>query len=122
MNEKLKAIAKLCGYSNHERCTAHGRRAQGISLDANTNVGPGLMCQLGGHSSLKMVAKYHRPDQYAVDTAVLSKNDSPTKIIAALCCVNEDDSSYALLSQHAALDIIVPSLLVLLFWGRTNLR
>ena len=87
MNEKLKGIAKLSGYKNHERCTAHGRRSQGISLVTNTNVGPGLMCQLEGHSSLKMVAKYHQPNQHAEDTAVRAKSDSPTKIRAALRCV-----------------------------------
>ena len=135
VNETLKAIAKLCGHSDRKRCTARGRRAQGISLVANTNVGPGrVMCQLvlvlllGGHSSLKMVAKYHRPDQLAGDTAARAKRDSPAKIGAVLRCVKEGDSSHAPFSQRASLllDSISrfgPSLLpVLLFWGRTNLR
>ena len=105
----MKAIAKLCRYTDHERSTPHGRRVQGILLVANINVGPGLMYQLvGGHSSLKMVSKFHRPNQYAEDTAARAKCDSPTKFRADLCCVKEEDSSCALLSQHASLDSISP--------------
>ena len=49
---------------------------------ANANVGPGVLTGLGGHSSLNMVAGYHKPDQVALDTAVRAKNASPSKIKA----------------------------------------
>ena len=51
---------------------------------ANANVGPGVLTGLGGHSSLNMVAQYHKPDQVALDTAVCAKNASPSKIKAYL--------------------------------------
>ena len=80
----LDFIAQQSGYKDADRCTAHGRRALGISMVANANVGPGVLTGLGGHSSLNMVARYHKPDQVALDTAVRAKNASPSKIKAYL--------------------------------------
>ena len=78
----LDFIVQQSGYKDADRCTARGRRALGISMVANSNVGPGVLTGLGGHSSLNMVAGYHKPDQVALDTAVRAKNASPSKIKA----------------------------------------
>ena len=80
----LDFIAQQSGYKDADRCTAHGRRALGISMAANANFDPGVLTSLGGHSSLNMVARYHKPDQVALDTAVCAKNASPSKIKAYL--------------------------------------
>jgi len=81
----LDFIAKMSGYKDADRCTAHGRHTLGISMVANVNVGPGIILTgLGGHSSLNMVARYHKPDQVALDTAFCTKNTSPSKIKAYL--------------------------------------
>ena len=48
-----------------------------------------------------MVVKYHEPDQKAMDTAVRAKNDSPTKIKAALAQASKS-SSESTLSFHQA--------------------
>ena len=53
----LDFIAQQSSYKDADRCTAHGRRALGISMVANANVGPGVLTGLGGHSSLNMVAQ-----------------------------------------------------------------
>ena len=39
------------------------------------------MVQLGGHSSLRMVANYHIPDSEGADIAIKAKHGSPSKVL-----------------------------------------
>ena len=90
VNPKLKEIAKMCGFDNAERCTSHGNRRAGISKYANSGCGPAVLKQAGGHSSLQMVATYHKLNQDAMDQAIRCKAGSPTAIRKELAKVRSN--------------------------------
>jgi hypothetical protein len=80
INKLLKKVAVWCNYDNPNRCTAHGKRAAGISTCANAGVGPAILKMTGGHASIDMVAAYHAPTQEGFDHAIKAKHGSPSKI------------------------------------------
>ena len=80
INTSLKAMAKMCGYTNYKHCTAHGKRRAGLSTAANFGVSPAVLMQMGGHSILSMVATYHKPNQTAYDFAIRSKHGDADSI------------------------------------------
>ena len=46
----------MCGYTNYQHCTAHGKQRAGLSTTANFGVSPAVLMQMSGHSAISMVA------------------------------------------------------------------
>ena len=84
MNHLLRQLALSCDYENLLKATTHGKRQHGLSKCATYGVEGTAMIQLGGHSSNKTNAGYHRPNQQSADWIIAAKHRSPNKIRADL--------------------------------------
>ena len=76
----LKQVATWCGHNNPSRCTAHGKRAQGISKCSNHGVGGAALLSIAGHASHLTSSKYQRPNQQSTDRIIRAKHGPASTI------------------------------------------
>ena len=61
-NQLMVSMAHDCGFNNPDRCTAHGRRKEGISKLANSGVEDKVILNSARHNHLSTNMIYRKPD------------------------------------------------------------
>ena len=69
-NQLMVTMAHECGFTNPSRCTAHGRRKEGISKLANNGVEEKVILNAAWHNHVSTNMIYRKPDA----TTIASKN------------------------------------------------
>ena len=67
-NQLMVTMAHECGFENPSRCTAHGRRKEGISKLANSGVEDKVILNSARHNHLSTNMIYRKPDATTIAT------------------------------------------------------
>ena len=98
-NQLMVTMAHDCGFTNPSRCTAHGRRKEGISKLANSGVEEKVILNAARHNHVNTNMIYRKPDATTIASKNLSLMYNPQGIKSEDCIIEDSKPSATVVSD-----------------------